>query len=184
MTPMNCERVQQLWDDYRNGQLPADSADARGLEQHLADCPECEELWRSESGWLAVLGEKTPIAGEAEAAAFTAQVLRRWSRGNRPSVIGRIMRLSAAAAVVAAMISLATLMVQRDRGPAEPSAQPVAQINTSQVLLAQIDAPVIAVRQAFDTTSQLLDGDRYLTSFVELLDTTAPPPESQNVRMQ
>ena len=179
---MNCERVQQLWDDYRDGLLAG--AEARGLEQHLADCPECEALWRSESGWLRILGEKTPIAGDAEAAVFTEHVLRRWSRSHQPSAIGRIVRLSAAAAVVAAMISLATTMVQHERGLVEAPTEPAAQFNASEVLLAQVDAPVVAVRQAFDTTSQLLDGSRYVNSFVELLDATAPPPQSQNVRMQ
>lgn len=178
---MNCERVRELWDDYRDGLLAG--AEARGLEQHLADCSRCEQLWRSESAWLGVLGEKVPVASASDAAEFTQRVVRRWARADRPSVIGRIVRLSAAAAVVAAMLSLAAVVSQRQSGAIEQIDPPVAQFQTSEVLLAQVDAPVVAVRQVFDSTSQLLDVDRYVNGFVDLLDAAAAR-QQQNVRMQ
>src|ERR1041384_6053405 len=103
VTRMNCERLQQLWDDYRDGQLAG--PDARGLEQHLADCPACEKLWRGESAWLGILGEKTPVSSAAAARAVSTAVPRRWSRWQRPSVIGRISRMTAAAAVIAVIIT-------------------------------------------------------------------------------
>lgn len=175
---MNCQRVREIWDEYRDGTL--DEYDAGGLEQHLADCPRCEKLWRGESAWLSVLGEKAPMASEQDAAAFTAAVMRRWDRQHhRPSIAARIGRLTAAAAVIAVMLSLAAVMVKHREGSGPPAsiatgAQRPEQIDSIGVLIAGIDAPAMAVRQAFNSSSAYLDGERYVDRFVELLDAAEP----------
>ena len=185
VTRMNCERVRQLWDEYRDGQLSG--PEARGLEEHLADCRSCEKLWRAESGWLAVLSENAPVSTDVEARAFSAAVVRRWSRQDRPSIVGRIVRFSAAAAVVAAMLSIPAVVVERNQTPVaagsgETQSLAVAPSASDAFLVGQINGPVVAVRDAFDSTSQWLDVNRYVDGLVELIDTAAPPP--QNIRMQ
>jgi anti-sigma factor RsiW len=184
VTRMNCDKVRLLWDEYRDGTL--EGAEARGLEEHLADCPQCEALWRHESAWLAIIGEKAPISTEAESQAFTAATLRRWSHRRQPGIVGRIVRFTAAAATIALMLSLATILV-RHSGPGAPASGPLAPLHVAApppeaALVAQINAPVLAVREAFNHTSRWLDVDRYVDDFVQLLDTAAPP--AQTIRMQ
>lgn len=173
---MNCEQVRQLWDEYRDGGLHG--VEAHGLEQHLADCPSCEKLWRRESSWLNVLGEKTPIVDE-KPGAFAASVVKRWERAGQPSVIGRITRLSAAAAVIVLMLSLAALMV--DRGESSPATRVAVnpQVDSVGVLIAGITGPTTAIRDTFDRTAALLDVSSYTDSVVDFLDATAPPAEEK-----
>ena len=171
---MNCNHARELWDRYRDGDLAG--PEAQELENHLADCDGCERLWRKESGWLAVLGDATPISTEQESREFTGRVLRALRVAeSRPNVFGRIGRYVAAAAVVAVMVTLALSQFWSGSGGVVNGTREsvVSQPSSSDgVLFAQATAPVSAVRDALEGASQLLDVDRYTNDLADFLDAT------------
>lgn len=157
---MNCEEVNSLTDSYRDSELQGPLA--RELEQHLADCPACERRWRDDSAWMAVLSEKTPLSGGPSAEQFTASVLKKWHRQKQPSVLARIGRLTAAAAVIALMLSLAGVFVMQGTGPSggnlgAGSALSPATESPISVLMADAWRGARAPRAAIHQTAAYID---------------------------
>lgn len=176
---MNCEQVQSLTDAYRDGELQGPEAQA--LEQHLADCTACEHHWRRESAWMAVLAEKTPIVGGPSTDEFTARVVRRWNRQNQPNVLARIGRLSAAAAVIALMLSLAAVFVLQGPGSPSDKGTTVAvstdpQASPISVLMADAWRGARAPRAAIHQTTAYLD----FASFTRMFAEDEPQPNGQD----
>ena len=164
---MNCERVKELWDEYRDGSLVG--ADSRGLEQHLADCPACEKRWRRESAVLAILGEKTPIV-DSKPGAFTAAVVRRWDRAGQPTVLARIGRMTAAAAAIALMLTAAAMMVDRgDRGGTKVADEGQGRVDSVGVLFASVSEPTYQVRQALSSARSWGGAGRYAVSLINAI---------------
>ncbi len=164
---MDCKTLRQLRDEYRDGAL--DGAASHELEQHLADCPACEKLWRSESAWLSLLAEKTPVGSQREAQTFTAGVVRRWTRPRQTGVLARIGRFAAAAAVIALVLSIPALILTQNPPHAQIAATTPkhAPSHPVSVLFSQARQGLDLPRNALQQSAAYLDFDRYFSTWTD-----------------
>jgi len=55
---MNCEKATKLMDGYLDGEL--DPITSQTIEQHLRDCPNCDQAYKTHGSLIRVIGNATP----------------------------------------------------------------------------------------------------------------------------
>src|SRR4029077_8589530 len=55
---MNCEEATKLMDGYLDGQL--DPITSQTIEQHLRDCPNCDQAYKTHGSLIRVIGNAAP----------------------------------------------------------------------------------------------------------------------------
>jgi hypothetical protein len=166
---MNPGDMEQLWDDYRDGDLSDEQRAA--FEAWLAGNAEARKRYDAETRWLASLATSGSALAHDD---FARRTAARWHQ-SQTGVIARL-RLGAAAqaaAVLAAVVAIAALIWFNMEPPA-PTTTPMAvmpvegewHVNPSPVslLLADADellaAPPRQLRAAVEQTMSWLDPAR------------------------
>ena len=82
---MNCEEATKLMDGYLDGEL--DPITSQAIEQHLRDCPNCEQRYMANRKLIHAIGSATPYykapAGLRERIQFSLREeigIKRWIR--------------------------------------------------------------------------------------------------------
>ena len=55
---MNCEEIKNLMDAYLDGEL--DALTSQRVEQHLRDCPKCEQAYEVETAMAHAISQAAP----------------------------------------------------------------------------------------------------------------------------
>ena len=119
---MNCQQIEQHWDDARDAALPPQ--DQQAFDDHIKQCERCSSLYHAETAWLNTLGESdadTVVTSDA----FIEKVLDQWDSQQLPgAVIGRIgwdvIRVAAVAAAML-LLSVSIWFAGRTDIPVEPT---------------------------------------------------------------
>jgi len=200
---MNCQTMDQLWDEARDQSLPQEQM--ADFNTHIQQCERCANLWRAESDWLNMIAQPDadtdPIAIQSDA--FADRVVHQWQ--SAPSgVLAKIgpnvrvaVRVGLAVAAVCAMVVTAWILavpepvnppaVVIDQNPDQPFT-PVLDTPRSQnvgpvaSLVGSIgqytDSPAM-IRKQISNTSEALSLDRAL---VMLGNEVAVPDPSEYVQ--
>jgi anti-sigma factor RsiW len=166
---MSHSDIEQLWDDYRDGDLSDEQRAA--FEAWLAGNAEAQKRYNAETRWLASLATSGAAPGHDD---FAQRTAGRWQQ-SQTGVIARL-RLGAAAqaaAALAAVVAIAALIWFNMEPPA-PTPAPMAVMPVEgewhaspspvSLLLADADellaAPPRQIRAAVEQTLSWLDPTR------------------------
>jgi anti-sigma factor RsiW len=108
---MNCPRIQPLLSEYLDGELNAERAAA--VEQHLAGCPDCTQLWQELRGTVRIVAhlgrQRCPV--DLRPAVMQA-VSRTPARPAGSVLVRRIVTALAGGGAVAASLAFPFLLQQ------------------------------------------------------------------------
>lgn len=169
------DHMEQLWNKALDGEITP--AERELFERHLRDNPADRRLWEAESRWLASLRDDT---GEVPAAvaAFTQAVFQRAAHLQPArSILAKIGRWAAAAAVVVVtwqalyqMAPVRPIVVEIPAAPDSPpgaGAIPGGASDPLSVLVMDFSRQVVedqpaTVRSAISRTTRIFDWDLWL----------------------
>ncbi len=164
---MNCNELNNAWDEYRDGTLPEDRRAA--VAAHLLACGRCAERYKRESAWLAMLADEPAVHGGD---AFAAAVIDRLDRrDDQPVAKIGWRRWAVAAAVLIAGLLTTVVMMNGPQG--RPVAMHGGEDPVSVLVLdvtGQLDRPLVW-RGSFNQDAALST----LKTLAELFDEQGDP---------
>ena len=189
---MTRQRLEQLWDDYRDGSLS--ESDRAAFDEALRQDEQATALFKAESQWLGAMAQEGAIErGQSpDGGVFAQRVLDKWQ--DQGAVVGRIgfakwrVALVGIAATIVAFIGGALMLSVFNTEPvnpgkgttatnpspaAAPKADGVAMLLTSASNgYASAAAQPAKLRQTVSNAADMLDVNRLFT----LLDPGVPDP--------